>query len=383
MRIALFTHSLLSDWSHGSAHFLRGLVSELSARGHGVRVFEPVDAWSVVNLVAAAGEAALERARAAYPALAVTRYSGALDLDEALAGVDLAIVHEWNDHMLVGDLGRHRRRRGGYVLLFHDTYHRSVSDRRSMDAYDLSGYDAVLAFGRAVRDLYLANGWARRAFVFHEGADVRRFRPLPDVGKRGDLIWVGNWGDDERAAELEEFLIEPVRALRLRARVYGARYPTAAQQALARAGIEYHGWVANFDVPALLAAHRVTVHVPRRPYVRALPGIPTIRPFEAMAAGIPLVSAPWDDVEGLFTAGEDYLVARSGGQMQRHLRALLDDTAYASALAERARRTILARHSCAHRAAELEAIAYELGVVERPRAPGRAIDDRAVAAGGA
>ena len=44
----------------------------------------------------------------------------------------------------------------------------------------------------------------------------------------------------------------------------------------------------------------MTVHVPRRPYVDALPGIPTIRVFEALACGIPLVSAPWRDEEGLF-----------------------------------------------------------------------------------
>jgi spore maturation protein CgeB len=45
---------------------------------------------------------------------------------------------------------------------------------------------------------------------------------------------------------------------------------------------------------------------------RALPGIPTIRVFEALACGIPLVSAPWDDAEGLFRPGEDFLVARDG-----------------------------------------------------------------------
>ena len=51
MRFVFFSHSLLSDWSHRSAHFLRGVVSELAERGHRVCVFEPVDAWSVQNLV--------------------------------------------------------------------------------------------------------------------------------------------------------------------------------------------------------------------------------------------------------------------------------------------------------------------------------------------
>ena len=33
------------------------------------------------------------------------------------------------------------------------------------------------------------------------------------------------------------------------------------------------------------------MHVPRRPYVETLPGIPTIRPFEALACGTPVVAA--------------------------------------------------------------------------------------------
>jgi spore maturation protein CgeB len=139
--------------------------------------------------------------------------------------------------------------------------------------------------------------------------------------------------------------------------VHGVRYPDAARRALAEAGIEYLGWLPNFEAPLAFAAHRVTIHVPRRPYAEALPGIPTIRPFEAMACGIPLVSAPWDDVEGLFTAGEDYLVARDGGEMKAHLRALQRDPDLARSIAERGRATVLARHTCGHRVEELLRIA--------------------------
>jgi spore maturation protein CgeB len=115
-------------------------------------------------------------------------------------------------------------------------------------------------------------------------------------------------------------------------------------------------------VPTVFARHAVTVHVPRRPYVQALPGIPTIRPFEALACGIPLISAPWRDDEQLFSAGDDYLVARDGADMKRHLRTLLADRALASRIAARGRRTILSRHTCAHRVDELLAI---LGEVSR------------------
>jgi spore maturation protein CgeB len=104
----------------------------------------------------------------------------------------------------------------------------------------------------------------------------------------------------------------------------------------------------------------VTVHVPRRPYVAALPGIPTIRPFEALACGIPLVSAPWNDAEGLFAPGEDFLVARNGADMQQHLRDIIEDPGLAAHLRDRGRRAILARHTCAHRVDELLKIYGEL-----------------------
>ena len=36
MKIVFFTHSIVSDWSHGNAHFLRGLIRALHGRGHDV-----------------------------------------------------------------------------------------------------------------------------------------------------------------------------------------------------------------------------------------------------------------------------------------------------------------------------------------------------------
>ena len=361
MRIVVFCHSLVSDWNHGNAHFLRGVCSELIGRGHEVDIYEPANAWSVQNLVAEHGESPLEGFAKAYPQLTSLRYDPAtIDLDEALDRADLVMVHEWNEHGLVKRIGEHRRTRGRYRLLFHDTHHRSVTDRESMRQYDLEHYDGVLAFGNVIRDLYRANGWSRQAWTWHEAADVRVFRPVAGEPREGDLVWIGNWGDDERTAELDEFLLGPVRALALRARIHGVRFPEDAKKRLAGAGIEYAGWLPNYDAPRVFARYRVTVHVPRRPYVAALPGIPTIRVFEALACGIPLVSAPWNDAEGLFTPGEDFLVAHDGAHMQRHLRALLSDRDLASELADRGGRTILARHTCAHRVDELLNIYAEL-----------------------
>jgi spore maturation protein CgeB len=180
---------------------------------------------------------------------------------------------------------------------------------------------------------------------------------------------VGNWGDGERTAELQAMLIEPVRALGLRANVHGVRYPAEALATLQAAGLRYRGWLPNFRAPEIFARHAVTVHVPRRPYVEALPGIPTIRVFEALACGIPLVSGPWDDREGLFRAGHDYLVARDGAEMTEHLRWVLDHPEEAAAMAARGVATIRARHTCAHRVDELLDIIVGAAGDTRPPAP--------------
>jgi len=391
MRVVIFTHSLISDWNHGNAHFLRGVASELKARGHQLHILEPRDGWSLQNLLADSGSSAVEAFETAFPDLRSRFYDlSTLDLDRELAGADLVLVHEWNSHDLVRRIGSHRARHGSYVLLFHDTHHRSVTDRDAMARYDLTHYDSVLAYGNVIREIYRAEGWKDKVWTWHEAADTRVFYPRRAVARdqdrgqtnlsltanrhpaadgslkwtdpsvpgvsgtlRGDVVWIGNWGDDERADEIDEFLIRPVRELGLRACVYGVRYPRAALEKLAQAGIEYAGWLPNYRVPEVFAQYRVTVHIPRRPYAGRLRGIPTIRPFEALACGIPLISAPWDDCEHLFTPGEDYLVARDGAEMAAHLRALLADPALAAGMAARGLRTIRARHTCAHRVDEL------------------------------
>ncbi len=375
MKVALFYHSLVSDWNHGNAHFLRGVVGELQARGCEVAVHEPVDGWSRANLVAEHGTGPIRAFHAAFPGQRSTPYElETLDLDAALDGADLVLVHEWNEPELVARVGAHRAVNGGYTLLFHDTHHRAVTAPEEMKRYDLRHYDGVLAFGRVIRDLYLRRGWAERAWVWHEAADTRVFRPAEETatehgGAQGDVVWIGNWGDGERSRELRTFLIDPIHELGLRAHVHGVRYPARALKLLRAAGIEYGGWVPNHRVPQVFAGFRATVHVPRRPYVRALPGIPTIRVFEALACGIPLVSAPWRDCEGLFVPGRDFLVARDGEEMRRQLRAVIENQGLARHLAAQGLATIRAGHTCGHRVDELLRIHASL----RPTPPRPAV----------
>ena len=153
-----------------------------------------------------------------------------------------------------------------------------------------------------------------------------------------------------RSASLRLKARSPWRALSRR----GARPPSLWLER------EYAGWLPNFEAPEAFARFSVTVHVPRRPYVEMLRGIPTIRPFEAMACGIPLVCSPWDDAEGLFRPGNDYLIAHNGAEMTQHLRDVLDDLDLSAALARSGHETIQARHTCAHRVDELLDICRDL-----------------------
>ncbi len=361
MKIILFYHSLYSDWNHGNAHFLRGTVSELQKRGHQVNVWEPQNGWSLSNLLTDYGDKAVEEFKTFYPTLESDFYdSAAPDYASMLAGADLVIVHEWNDAELVAEVGR-MKSLYGYKLLFHDTHHRAVSDADAMAKYDFTNYDGALVFGEVIKKIYKEKNWIDRVWTWHEAADAELFTSVDNVEKQGDLVWIGNWGDDERTEELMEFLINPVKELGLKAMVYGVRYPPEALQALAAAGIEYGGYLPNYKVPEVFSRYRVTVHVPRGPYVKWLPGIPTIRPFEAMSCGIPLICSPWSDAENLFTAGKDYLTARDGHEMKTQLERVLSNDSLSASLAEHGRKTILDKHTCQHRVDELEKVFSALG----------------------
>jgi spore maturation protein CgeB len=358
LKFLFYTHSLVSDWNHGNAHFLRGVMRELIAAGHDPLALEPEEGWSRANLKRQRPDAEAVFA-AQFPELRSISYGAGFDHASALTDADVVIVHEWTDPDLMRRIGR-LRRESEFLLLFHDTHHRAVSSEAEIEAMPLEDYDGVLAFGEALRERYLARGWGRQVFTWHEAADVALFRPHPEIAREDDLVWIGNWGDGERSEELDRFLIGPVERLGLRAHVCGVRYPDTALEQLQRAGIAYGGWLANADVPRVFARNRVTVHVPRRPYVEALPGIPTIRPFEALACGIPLVSAPWEDREGLFRPGTDFLFAADGAEMERQIGQVLADADLAGELARNGLETIRARHTCRHRVEELLSIVREL-----------------------
>ncbi len=363
LRLRLFAHSWRSDWNHGNAHFLRGLADELRKAGHDVRCYEPSNAWSLVNLqqekLATESLAEFEKN---FPALNIQTYPVEFSayFEDELRDADIVVIHEWNDPKLVETIlalkGHH-----GFSLLFHDTHHRSYTSPEEIRKLRVSEFDGVLAFGEAIRQIYLDVFGVPRAWTFHEAADTSHFFPVSGQ-KRSEVNWIGNWGDEERTRELKEFLIEPLAALRpVRSAVYGVRYPHAAKRELDAAGIAYRGYLPNLAAPGVYSRSLVTLHIPRRCYANGLSGIPTIRMFEAFACGVPLVCSPWTDLEGLFRPDQDYLCVPDGKAMTSEIAWLMGDEGAREQLSRNALETILHRHTCKHRAEQFENICGELG----------------------
>lgn len=367
LRFAFFAHSWISDWNHGNAHFLRGLVQELMRMGHPVRCYEERGSWSVSSLMSNEGLLAQEAMRqfwSAFPQLDVRFYS--VDeglrsfLAEELRGTHMVVLHEWNRPELVNTV-LSLKRTLGFRVLFHDTHHRAYSSPGDILQFRLHLCDGVLAFGEAIRRIYHEGFGVEKVWTFHEAADTANFHPQ-SAPKSSDVVWVGNWGDEERSRELQEFLIGPAAALpSARFVVHGVRYPEVARDQLRTAGIEFRGYLPNLSAPRAYAESRVALHVPRRQYTNGLSGIPTIRVFEAMACGIPLLCSPWSDHEGLFRPGDDYIVAEDGRSIAGLLQFLLRDDQARQQIAANGLETIMSRHTCAHRAEQLLAICEELG----------------------
>lgn len=366
LNICIFAHSWLSDWNHGNAHFLRGLARALLRMGHAVRCYEQAGAWSFVNLLqneGARGRQSVAQFRSTYPELDIRSYHQdkllPQYLERELREADVVMVHEWNDPQVVNCILDYKKQ-FGFRALFHDTHHRAYTNPRAILQMRLQDFDGVLAFGEAIRKIYVDGFGMQRAWTFHEAADVESFLPMNAV-KKYDLIWIGNWGDEERTKELDEFLIAPARALHQRKiAVHGVRYPAAARQTLAESGIEFRGYLPNLAVPSAYAESLLTVHIPRRQYANGLSGIPTIRMFEALACGIPLLCSPWKDSENLFRPNLDYIEVPNSNAMQAEIKNLLHDGSARLQLSSEGLATICKRHTCAHRAQQLTGICEEL-----------------------
>jgi spore maturation protein CgeB len=359
LTIRYFAHSWVSDWNHGNAHFLRGLAREVMRLGHNLRCYEQLGSWSLKNLMHHEGERAIDAIdhfRRSYPELNIHFYKNDASFKEfaaeELKGADVVVVHEWNDPHVVNTI-LSLKAQYGFRALLHDTHHRAYTRPAEILKFHLHLFDGVLAFGDALRRIYTEGFGINHAWTFHEAADVTMFQPLA-VKKEIDILWIGNWGDEERTRELMEFLIQPAASMTgRRFVVHGVRYPEDGVHKLHQAGIDYRGYLPNLRSPIAYSQSEIALHVPRRQYTNGLSGVPTIRVFEALACGAPLLCSPWEDSESLFRAGEDYLCVSDGESMKAEMEHLLRDDAARRQLASNGLETVRARHTCRHRAEQL------------------------------
>jgi len=358
LRIHLFAHSLVSDWSHGSAHFLRGLARALMQMGHRVRCHEELGSWSLVNLVRNEQERsidAIDQFRQQFRELDIHFFERKPGLREALKSelrnADVVLIHEWNAPEAVNTILSLKQELRFRAFLL-DNHHRAFTRAGDMLKFHLHLFDRVLAGGEALRRIYADGFGLPNVWTFHKAADVDHFFPRSTI-RRNQLVWIGNWGEQERTSELDEFLVQQARELPdPKVAAYGVRYPEEAIEWMRDSGIDFRGYLPNLEAPRIYSESALVLNLHRRECGNGLSSIPASRMFEALACGSTVVSGPWDDAEHLFRP-EDYVHCRNGDEMRAAIAQLLKDDKARQQIGACGLETVRRNHTCRHRAEQL------------------------------
>lgn len=350
LTISFFGSSLVSAYWNGAATYYRGIIRALAARGHRVTFYEPDayerqqhrdipdPAWcDVVVYPPTAGDLA-RCLEAGARADLVVKASGVGVLDAELEAGVLA------------------QRRPGSLVAFWDVDAAATLERLNADPRDplralLPRYDLVFTYGGGppvVRG-YGALG-ARRCAPIYNALDPSTHHPVPPRREwAADLSLLANRLPD-RERRIEEFLLRPAALLPERAFVLGGSgWGDRALPANVRAA----GHVYTRDHNAFNCSARAVLNVARDSMARA-GWSPATRVFEAAGAGACLITDAWEGLEDFLAPGREVLVAHDGEEVARLLSGLTNGDAVAIGAAARAR--VLAEHTYAHRAREVERV---------------------------
>ena len=351
MNIAFFASSLVSAYWNGAATYYRGIVRALHERGHRVTFYEPdafdrqkhrdMDdpAWAKVVVYPAQSEDDVLRT--------VERARGA-DLVVKASGVG---VHDELLERAVLDLQGPRT-----LVAFWDVDAPATLDRVHGHAQDpfralIPRYDLVLTYGggEPVRQAYLALG-ARDCVPVYNALDPSTHHPVPPQARfEGDLGFLGNRLPD-REARVEEFFLRAAAQLPDRRMLLGG---SGWGDKAMPANVQYLGHVYTADHNAFNCTPLAVLNISRESMARY--GFsPATRVFEAAGAAACLITDAWEGLEMFFAPGTEVLVARSGDEVAGHVRSL--DPQRARAIGQAALRRVLAEHTYAHRAAQLDAV---------------------------
>jgi spore maturation protein CgeB len=350
MRFAFFGSSLVSAYWNGAATYYRGLLRALSERGHSVLFCEPdaferqahrdMDdpAWAEDIVFAATAEGMAQALLQARDADVVVKFSGVGVLDAELEQAVLA------------------NRRPHQTVLFWDVDAPATLDRMNADEKDhlrplIPRYDAVFTYGGgdAVVRAYAKCG-ARLCVPIYNALDPATHHPVPpDPRFQADLAFLGNRLPD-REARVEEFFLRAAESLPNRKFLIGGNGWQDKPMPLNVVNARH---VYTRDHNSFNCTPRAVLNVNRESMAR-YGASPATRIFEAAGAGACIVSDRWVGIEQFLMPGIEILVADSGEDVAGHVQGL--DEKRARQIGEAARKRVLAEHTYALRAAEVEAV---------------------------
>ncbi len=350
MKVAFYGSSLLSSYWNGAATYYRGLLKALAGLGYDITFYEP-DAfgrqqhrdieppdWCRVVVYLATIDA-LKR---------VARDAAAADIVVKASGVG------YEDDLLVAEVLGNAR--ADAIRVFWDVdAPATLQELRAAPDHPLrralSGLDFVLTYGGGdpVVEAYRELGVSRCIPVYN-ALDPDTHHPVrPEPRFAANLSFLGNRLPD-REARVEEFFLLPAAALAGRRFLLGgAGWADKAMPS----NVGYLGHVPTADHNAFNCTPRAVLNISRSSMAENGYS-PATRVFEAAGAGACLITDAWVGIELFLRPDEDVLVARDGSDVVAILGELTE--ARAREIGERARRRVLAEHTYAHRARQVDHI---------------------------
>jgi len=359
MKIVVLGLSITSSWGNGHATTYRALVKALAARGHEVTFLERDVPWYRDHCDMPSA-----------PYCRVVLYRALRELSalhrSLIAGADLVVLGSFvPDGAALADW---MTTTAGGITAFYDidtpvTLARlAAGDAGYISASLIPRFDLYLSFtGGPTLDLIRERYGSPCVRALYCSVDPELHAPL-DVEPAWSLGYLGTYSED-RQPGLERLLLGPARRLPDRRFVLaGSQYPATVEWPSNVERIEHlppgkHG--------AFYSGQRYTLNVTRADMKRA--GFsPSVRLFEAAAAGVPVISDRWPGLETVFAPGKEILVAEAADDVVRILRDMPDERR--REIADAARRRVLREHTAAHRARQLEQYCREVTDVPARRA---------------
>jgi spore maturation protein CgeB len=349
LRIVVLGLSITSSWGNGHATTYRGLVRELTRRGHDVLFLERDVPWYARN-----------RDLPCPPFGRTELYASLEELRDRfvhdIRSADLVIVGSYvPEGVAVGDWV-HAEASGASAFYDIDTpvtlAKLARRDYEYLEPRQIARYEIYFSFtgGPTLRRLESEYG-SPMARVLYCSVDPEFYFPEEEP-LAWDLGYMGTYSDD-RQPTLEALLIEPARQWSSgRFTVAGPQYPENLQWP---SNVEYSAHLPPALHRAFYNRQRFTLNVTRADMIAA-GWSPSVRLFEAAACATPIISDYWSGIETLLEPGSEISLARSAAEVLALLRGNDEDAR--RELGERARARVLAEHTAAHRAEELESHAY-------------------------